>query len=191
MAETTHWRVFPWDERARPGERFSPSYIPRQSGQGRFDLPLGSSGSSLYLARSEEHAIAEKLQHLRNRFLADEFLLEGGHRLALCRVEVAASLGLADLCSPAELQAREVAPDRLAYRERKVTRGIAARLYEDASLSGFCWWSALFGEWHTTVLFTDRLPPDALTFGDPVPLDLEHPDLIRAATALAIELEYD
>lgn len=188
---TACWRVFPWNERAKAGERFSPSYLPAQSGQGRFDLPLGSAGSTLYLAGSPEHAIGEKLQHLRNRFLADEFLLEGGHRLALCRVEVDASLALADLCNPSELAARGIAPDRLAYRDRKVTRGIAAGLHEQEALAGFRWWSALFGEWHTTVLFTHRLPEGALTFGDPAHLDLEHPDLVRAATALAIELEFD
>ncbi|HSH46589.1 MAG TPA: RES family NAD+ phosphorylase [Longimicrobiales bacterium] len=191
MAATTHWRVFPWHEKARSGERFSASYLPSQSGQGRFDLPLGSAGSTLYLAGSPEHAIGEKLQHLRNRFLADEFLLEGGHRLALCPVEVAPSLEIADLCVPQELVARDVAPDRLAYRDRKVTRSIAAGLHEDEGLAGFRWWSALFGEWHTMVLFTHRLPEGALTFGAPTHLDLEHPDLVRAATALAIELEYD
>lgn len=185
------WRVIPWDPRAKPGARFSPGHFPSQSGQGRFDLPVGSTGSALYLAGSGEHAIAEKIQDLRNRFVTDDLLLEHGHRLALCSATLRPGLKIADLCDPRELLERDIPPDRLAYRDRTVTQAISERLHEDEELAGFRWWSALFGEWHTTVLFSDRLPDDALSFGDPVPLGLEHTDLASAAAALAIEVVED
>ena len=49
----------------------------------------------------------------------------------------------------------------LAASDRRVTQGIAGRIHA-AGHSGFRWWSALSGEWHTVVLFTDRIPLDAL-----------------------------
>lgn len=181
--------MFPWDDGARPGARFSPEYLPPQSGQGRFDLPLGSAGSACYLAETAEHAVAEKVQSLRNRVLFDDFLFEHGHRLALCPVTLDPGRNrLVDLCDPRELLDRGLTPDRLAYRDRTVTQAIAETVYGDPELSGFRWWSALFGEWHTVVLFADRLGDDALSFGEPVPLDLAHPEVLSAAAALAIEI---
>jgi hypothetical protein len=184
----TLWRVFPWDPAAVPGEAFSPQFLPRQSGQGRFDLPASSGASAWYFAELPEHAVAEKLQHLRNRRLLDEFLFERGRRLAVCAVEVDSALPLADLCEAGEVLARSVAPDRLSYRERSVTQEIARSLQLDRELAGFRWWSSFFGEWHTVVLFSDRLPADALTFGPPSALDLSSLPLAVAARALAIEI---
>lgn len=184
------WRVFPWDASAPAGTVFSGQYVPPQSGQGRFDLPLGGTGSAWYFAGSPEHAVGEKIQDLRNRLLPDEFLFERGRRLALCAVEYDDALGVADLCDPGELVKRRIAPDRLAYRDREVTRSIVREMRrDDPDLAGFRWWSALFGEWHTTVLFSDRFPDGSLSFGDPEPLDLGSPSVVAAADWLGIEIE--
>jgi hypothetical protein len=185
----TLWRVFPWDPRAGEGEPFSPRFLPRQSGQGRFDLPLSVGASAWYFAESPEHAVAEKVQDLRGGVLHDEFLFERGRRLAICSVELDPSLPLADLCDPQELARRNIAPDRLAFRDRTVTRAIAGDLYLDPALAGFRWWSALFGEWHTVVPFSDRLRNDSLTFSTPEPLEPGSPAVVAAAAALAIEID--
>jgi hypothetical protein len=187
MARTL-WRVFPWDPTVPEGEPFSPQYLPRQSGQGRFDLPRSTGASAWYFAESPEHAVAEKVQDLRGRVLRDDFLLERGHRLAICSVQLNATLRLADLCDPLELARRNIAPDRLAFRNHVVTRAIARELHLDPDLAGFRWWSALFGEWHTVVLFSDRLPENALVFSTPDELTLASPVVATAAAALAIDI---
>lgn len=182
------WRVFPWDPGARAGTPYSSGYLPTQSGQGRFDLPLQSGASSWYFAETPEHAVGEKIQDLRGRNLADEFLLERGHRLALCPVELSDGVAISDLCIPSELANRDVTPDRLAYLDRDVTRAIVRRLREgDPHLPGFRWWSALFGEWHTRVLFSDRVPEDALSFGEPEHLSPDSPAVVAACAWLGIE----
>lgn len=185
---TALWRVLPWDPDARAGAPYSPGYLPVQSGQGRFDLPLQGGASSWYFAETPEHAVGEKIQDLRGGVLVDEFLLERGHRLALCPVELSDGVAISDLCIPAELANRDVTPDRLAYRDRDVTRAIVRRLREDdAHLAGFRWWSALFGEWHTRVLFSDRLPEHALSFGAPEHLFPDSSAVVAACTWLGIE----
>lgn len=187
-ASRTLWRVFPWKRGVASGAPYSPDHLPEQSGQGRFDLPLSADASSWYLAESGEHAVAEKLQDLRNGELHEEFLTERGQPLALASVVVDAGPALADLCDPAVLRERGIAPDRLAYRDRSVTQAIAERLHADADLAGFRWWSSLMGEWHTVILFSDRLPETALTFQPPTALTLSTPALLAATSALAIEL---
>ena len=84
---STLWRVFPWDERAAPFERFSPSHVPRPTGRGRFDLPLDRS-SVLYLAESPDHALAELLHPWRGRPLQAAHLEHGGRPLSLVEVHV-------------------------------------------------------------------------------------------------------
>lgn len=181
------WRVFPWNPAARAGAPYSPGFLPPQSGQGRFDLPLQSNASSWYFAETPEHAVGEKIQDLRGQVLVDEFLFERGHRLALCPIELEDDVAFADFCIPSHLQERDVPPDRLACRDRDVTRAIARQLRKDPGVVGFRWWSALFGEWHTRVLFSDRLPGDALSFGEPEPLLLDSPAVVAACGWLGIE----
>jgi hypothetical protein len=185
---TTIWRAFPWDPGASRGKPFSGSYIPEQSGQGRFDLPRSTGASAWYFAESPAHAVAEKIQDLRNRTLVDEFLFERGHRLALVSARVDGRHVIADLCDARELARRGLAPDRLAYRDRAETQEVAARLYATPELVGFRWWSAFFGEWHTVVLFSDRLPQSALRFDDPEPLKLSSSAVITASDWLGIEI---
>lgn len=118
-----------------------------------------------------------------------EALFERGFRLALVAVELVADLAPVDLCDAVELGRFGVAPDRLAYRDRDVTRRIAADLHSDGTVTGLRWWSAFFGEWHTIALFSDRLRDGALRFGEPEALHLDTPAVVAAAAALGIEIE--
>jgi hypothetical protein len=181
--------VFPWDSRARAGAPFSPSWLPPQSGHGRFDLPRRVGASSWYFAENPEHAVAERIQDLRNRQLFEEALFEHGHRLALVAVELSVDILPVDLCDPVVLAQRGIAPDRLAYRDREVTRRIAGALHEDQSVTGLRWWSAFFGEWHTITLYSDRLGAGDIVFGEPEALELGSPAVLAASAALAIEVE--
>lgn len=189
MPVPTLWRVFPWDPGADPGAPFSAAYLPPQSGHGRFDLPRRSEASTWYFAETPEHAVAERIQDLRNRSLFDQALHERGYRLALVAAESAAPDDPVDLCDPGDLARRDIRPDRLAFRDRDVTRRIAAELHADASVTGLRWWSAFRGEWHTIALFSDRLTDDALRFGEPQALRLDAPAVVSAAAALGIEVE--
>jgi hypothetical protein len=182
------WRAFPWEPSAAEGAPFAPDHLPAQSGQGRFDLPLSTGASAWYFAESQEHAVAEKLQELRGRVLRDDYLFERGRRLAIASAELEDGLLLADLCDAAELVRRGIGPDRLSYRDRNVTQAISSDLHEDTDLAGFRWWSSFFGEWHTVVLFSDRLADGALRLRTAEHIELASPALSAAAAALAIEI---
>jgi hypothetical protein len=182
------WRVFPWDPSAAEGERFSAAFVPGGQGRHRFDLsgnPLGV----IYLAETEEHAVAETIQAYRNspQPLTNDDLTAWGHRYALVSGSLAADVWprVEDLCEPTALTELGITADRPAYRDRRLTRKIASTLH-DRQRAGLRWWSAFWGEWHTTVLFRDQLPRDAITFGDPVQLDVDSPPVVEAARLLDI-----
>ncbi|HEU0077266.1 MAG TPA: RES family NAD+ phosphorylase [Longimicrobiaceae bacterium] len=181
------WRVFPWDPEAAAGERFSPSYVPPGQGKGRFDLP-GVPGGVLYLAETPEHAVAELVQHFRGQDLDDADLLAAGRRLALVAVALPEPVreSVLDLCDPGELARLGVRPDETASRDRGATQRISAAVHA-AGHAGLRWWSAFSGDWHTALLFRDRIP-DPLSFDTPEPLTLQHPALREAARALGIEV---
>lgn len=183
------WRAFPWDPAAADGDPFSALHRPRSSGSGRFDLPGVTACSSWYFAESPEHAVAERIQDLRNQSLEPADLEEAGHPLAIASytLEAAVSAGILDLCDPAVLAREQIAPDTLAARDRRVTQQLAGRIHA-AAHPGFRWWSALIGEWHTVVLFTDRIPLDALTVSTPVPLAASHPAVTAACEVLGVEI---
>jgi hypothetical protein len=65
MTPVPLWRVFPWDPAAAEGDRFSAGFVPGGQGRNRFDLP-GQPRGVIYLAESEEHAVAEMIQAYRN-----------------------------------------------------------------------------------------------------------------------------
>ncbi|HEY0151411.1 MAG TPA: RES family NAD+ phosphorylase [Longimicrobium sp.] len=182
------WRVFPWDPSAAEGERFSATYVPGGQGRSRFDLP-GNALGVIYLAESEEHAVAEMIQGFRNspHPLTDDDLTAWGHRLALAPVTLVDSAWplISDLCNPGVLGALGIAADQPPLRDRRRTQAIAASLHRDGH-AGLRWWSAFWGEWHTTVLFRDRLPEGALTYGPPVPLHTSNPHVLEAARLLDI-----
>ena len=188
MRETrTLWRVFPWNRAAAPGESFAPAYVRPRQVSGRFDLqdrPL-----VLYLAESPEHAAGEKLQRYRARTIGKPALLEHGWPLALVSVALSedawASVG--DLTDPLVLAELGLRPDLVASFDRHVTEDIARRIH-DRGFSGLRWWSALTGDWHTTVLFLDRVSPGSLAYGVPEVLTVESPSVREAAAILGIRI---
>lgn len=175
--------MFPWDARAEDGASFSASFVPPTTGRGRFDLPRDVS-PVLYLAESEEHAVAELLQPWRRRRLATHQLERAGHPLATVRVRIPESARIFDLCDPGVLGDLAVGADVTASRVRERTQSIARSVW-DRGGEGLRWWSVFWGDWHTVVIFTERLR-DALAFSEPTPLALERASVRRAATLLGM-----
>jgi len=177
--------VFPWDPDAPDTERFSPTYVPPTQGTGRFDLS-GLGGGVLYLAETPEHAVAEMIQHYRGQVLDGADLRIAGHPLALVEVTLPARVrhGVIDLCDPEILVRLGARPDETASNHRKVTQRIAAQVHR-VGHAGLRWWSALTGDWHTVVLFLDRLDPGP-AYGAPEPLTIDHPAVAEAARVLGI-----
>lgn len=182
------WRVFPWDPAAAEGDRFSAAFVPRSRGKGRFDLVANTAGV-LYLSETPEHAIAENLQKFRNQDepLEDDDLIAWGNRLALLPISLDPDVwsGIADLCDPDVLAEYQIHPDDSAARNRVTSQAIATRLFEKA-YAGLRWWSVFFGEWHTVVLFRERVARGSLVYGRPRPLSLSDPDLLAATRLLDI-----
>lgn len=183
-ADAPLWRVFPWDQGAAPGAPYSASFVPPRQGAGRFDLP---DAAVLYLAESPEHAVAERIQGWRGQQLEPFDLTDGVHPLALVAVTLPASVGaaLADCCDPAVLVQLGVRPDELASRDLARTRAIALVIGERGH-TGLRWWSSLGGDWHTVVLFMDRVETAGLTWGEPERLTVEHVTVEAACALLGI-----
>jgi hypothetical protein len=137
-------------------------------------------GGVLYLAESPEHAVAERIQHFRGQRLEEADLRVAGHALALARVAIPERLGasLADLCDPGLLTRLRIRPDETASGSRRTTQRIAAAIHS-AGYAGLRWWSALQGDWHTIVLFRDRLA-SPLRFEAPEPVALSD-DVVQVA----------
>lgn len=182
------WRVFPWNIDAAKGDPFSPQFIPPGQGSGRFDL--GGDLSVLYLAESPVHAIAEKIQRYRGQELTRSELREFGFPLSL--VEVVVSIEepavIMDLGDPDELVRYGFRPDLLMSRDRTKTQAVAREIHRQSFLGMQCW-SALSGDWHSTVLFIDRLGTlGTIEYRTPVPLTISSPTLAEAAAALSIRI---
>lgn len=181
------WRVFPYDLIGAPGEPFSAALVPPRQGAGRFDVPDLS--PAWYFGESAVHAVAETIQGLRGQTLDAADLVRSGFPLArvAARLPAAIAAGIVDLCDSAELMARGIRPDHLASRDRVTTQQIARDLAAER-VPGFRWWSSLAGDWHATILVQAHLPPDALTFDEPVALTLDDPAVRAVCQALAIPL---
>lgn len=184
-ASTEAWQVFPWDRDAGAGAPYSPGWVPRSQGQGRFDRP-NAPGGVIYLAETPVHAVAETIQHFRGQRLDARDLRLGGHPLALVRVSIEESIGqrLVDLCDPAVLLELGIRADETASSSRRTTQRIAERVYGPGQ-PGLRWWSALRGEWHTLVLFRDRIGR-GLQFDVPETLTLGHEAVLSAMQALGM-----
>lgn len=174
------WRVFPWDPAAKPGEPFSSSYIYPNQGSGRFDL-RDPAVPVLYLAETAVHAIAEKLQRFRGQRLDRHDLKESGRALALVECKIPSMAKIVDLCDPAVLVKHAIRPDVLASRDFRNTQTMARALHQQG-YRGLRWWSALSGDWHTIVLFMDRIGGSDIEYGKPEVITLTHP-LVKEATA--------
>jgi hypothetical protein len=186
-AARTLWRVFPWNRAAAAGEPFAPDYIRPHQVSGRFDLqdePL-----VLYLAESPAHAVGEKIQRYRGRRVGTWALREYGWPLALVEVAISVDVlqAVNDLTEPTVLRKLRLRPDIIASFDRRRTQEIARQIHGKGH-TGLRWWSALTGDWHTTVLFMDRVPHGSLAYGKPDPLTLDTPALRDAARFLGIRL---
>lgn len=179
------WRVFPWDPRARSGQSFSPSYLPTAQGTGRFDLPGRASGV-LYTAETPEHAIGERIQFYRGQVLDTSDLIVAGKALALASAALPPEIrgNVADLCDPRVLARLRTRPDEAAFRQRQTTQRIAETVFASGQ-SGLRWWSAFFGEWHSVVIFRERLTAP-LTWSAPEPLSIDDARVREAARLLGI-----
>jgi hypothetical protein len=119
--------------------------------------------------------------------LTNDDLTVWGHRYALVSVSLAADVWprIEDLCEPAALAELRITADQPAFRDRRLTQQIPATMH-DRRRAGLRWWSAFWGEWHTTVLFRDRIAADAITYGAPLHLDVASPPVVDAVRLLDI-----
>lgn len=161
--------------------------MPRErQGAGRHDNP--DHYGALYVSRSAESAVAERIQAFRGQMLTDADLgFVGGARLALATFDDADLRGLVDLDDPAELVAREIRPSMVATHDRGVTRAIALRIHAEEA-AGFGWWSSLEASWPNVTLFAERAVPRLVLVGEPEVLSARHPVLAAAARALGVRL---
>jgi hypothetical protein len=182
------WRVFPWDPGAAEGERFSAAFFSTSHGTGRFDL-RGNAYGVVYLAESPEHAVAQMVQQFRNSAepLTNADLTRWGRRLALVSATLDPALWprIPDLCEPTTLTRLDITAEMPALRDRRRTQRIARAIHGQGD-AGLRWWSSFWGEWHSVVLFRDRLSAGALTYGPPQPLDVTSGAVMDAAALLDI-----
>lgn len=185
-APLSTWRVFPWDPAAADGEPFSARFVPAAQGSGRFDT---GTAPVLYLAESPAHAVGEVLQAFRGRPLRPAHLRRFGRALAVVEVTLpgAVAASLADLTDPAVLTRHRIRPDTLASHDVRRTQETARALHA-ADLPGFRWWSSLSGDWHTVILFLDRIPVAGLGFGAARALASTDAAVTAAAQALGIRV---
>lgn len=181
------WRVFPWDKAASAGEPYSTSFVPGGQVSGRFDL--GGRPPILHLAESPTHVVGEKMQRYRGQVLEQSELREFGRPLALAEVSLTLPdpSAIADLCDPSELLRFRCRPDELMSRVVARTQAVSRRLH-DSGLAGFRLWSALSGDWHSTILYLDRVEPGSIAFSNPYELELTTPAVQEAAQLLAISI---
>jgi hypothetical protein len=180
------FRVFPSIPGARPNDPGGPLYVPLfDQGGGRHDNP--DHYGVLYLSRAQASPVAEKLRDYRGRGLADTDLFDEGSRLVLARIDDDALTALIDLDDPANLVARGLRPSVVATRQRKPTRRMALRLYEEGA-DGFEWWSTIEASWINVTLFADRVGGRLSVAAEPEPLTLDHPAVREAAEAVGVLL---
>lgn len=188
IAPRTLWRCFPWDPDSAEGGPFSASYLVPGQTVGRFDLH--DRPPVRYLSGAPEHALGEVLSPFRGTAFHPSYLLQGGHRLALVEVSLAATLleRIPDCTDPEVLTSLGLRPDELAHHDRAVTQGIARHLHDRGAVAGLRWWSALTGAWHTTVVFLDRERAGEVGFGTPHNVEPTDPVLLQAVSVLGIRM---
>jgi hypothetical protein len=197
IAHGVLWRAFPWDREAPEGGPFSVRSVapPHMQNYGRFDL--NGRPSVLYLAQTPAHAVAEVLRGLKRNpadplrhRLSPGDLTGAGHPRALVPVRLPAPLAdrVPDFGCGETLERFGVRADELSSRERRVTQAAARRIHQHGDrVPGFCWWSAFHGDWHVLLLFLDRAGLDALEWGTPEILTVDHPAVREAAEVLGLD----
>jgi hypothetical protein len=148
-------RVFPFDERAGPGDRGGALFWPRWlQGSGRHDNP--DRYGCIYVSESEVSGVAEALAPFRGSgsFLPG-MLTRAGFPLALARLNLDTGTGAPhDLDDPRVLAAEDLRPSRVATSDRSVTQAYAAELFDrEPVAAGIRWWSTLESLWTNVTLF--------------------------------------
>ena len=181
------YRVFPFLPNAPAGQAGGPLYVPRErQGDGRYDHP--DHYGALYVSRVPESAVAESIQAFRGQTLNDADLrLIGGAQYALATFDDNAVDRIVDLDEPRELARRQLRPSLVATRDRRVTRAIALRIFEEG-VRGFAWWSTLESAWPNVTLFAERASAQLALVGDPEPLTVRHPMVRVAAEVIGVRL---
>lgn len=179
--------MFPLVVGARPSEEGGALYVARRSqGSGRHDNP--ERYGALYLSRSAESAVAERIQGFRGQVLTRAALRRpDGTSYALATIEDSELASIVDLDDPRELVRRKLRPSEVATRRRSVTQAIALRIFQEKrDAGGLSWWSALEASWTNVTLFAERAAR-RLRVGEPVEiLSVDHPVLRVAAEILGI-----
>ncbi|MEX2372258.1 MAG: RES family NAD+ phosphorylase [Dehalococcoidia bacterium] len=181
------YRVFPLVPDALPDAPGGALYVARErQGSGRHDHP--EHYGALYVSRSPESAVAERIQAFRGQIIGDADLrFASGARLALATFDDETLDPLIDLDDPAELVARGLRPSGVATRDRSATRAIALGLYAEGH-AGFAWWSTLESGWSNVTLFAERSSSALALHATPEVLSVAHLVLRRAAEAIGVRL---
>lgn len=149
------FRVFPFDERAAPGESGGALFWPRWlQGSGRHDNP--DRYGCMYVSESEVSGLAEALAPFRGSGpLLPAMLVRAGLPLGLARLSLDERAGVPrDLDDPTVLAAEELRPSQVATGDRGVTQAYAAELFDrDPRAAGIRWWSTLESLWANVTLF--------------------------------------
>lgn len=181
------YRVFPYDPAARSGEPGGALYVAREAqGTGRHDNP--ERYGALYVSRSPESAVAERIQGFRGQQIGDRDLRRSdGTRFSIAALDDSNLPEIVDLDDPSELATRVLRPSEVATRRRSRTQPIALGIFEEG-LSGFGWWSTLEASWANVTLFAERARPALAVAADPEPLTTTHPVVRAAAERLGVRL---
>jgi hypothetical protein len=180
------WRVLPWDSSAAPAAPGGALWFPRGfQGAGRHDNP--DRYGCLYVSSDPASAVAEALAPFRGSGdLADAMLERGGRRLALAALELADDADLIDLDDPRVLRRERLRPSMVATRDRAVTQGQAARLFDTyEAAAGLRWWSTLEASWINVTLF-DRAATRLRSDAPAERLTPAHPVVAQAAELLGL-----
>jgi hypothetical protein len=178
------YRVFPWREDARATAPGGALYVPRsRQGTGRHDNP--DRYGAMYLSRSPESAIAERIASFRGQELTDDDFTVAGGRYALAALDDSDVGAVVDLDDPAELAARSLRPSRVATLDRAVTQPVAAALF-DEGIAGFAWWSTLNADWANVTLFAERAVAKLRVASDPEPLSTAHEAVVAVAPVVGV-----
>jgi hypothetical protein len=181
------YRVFPHLPGQEPLEEGGALFVPRErQGTGRHDNP--DHYGALYVSRSAESAVAERIQSFRGQTLTDDDLARrDGSRYALAALDDAGLSGVVDLDDPSELVRRGLRPSGVATRRREITKPLALSVYEEG-VPGFAWWSTLEAAWANVTLFAERVSGRLIIQDDPFPLSVDHPAVRAAADLMGVRL---
>jgi hypothetical protein len=142
----------------------------------------------MYVSRSPESAVAERIQAFRGQTLTDDDLVRrDGSRYALVALDDGLLEDVVDLDDPAELVQRELRPSGVATQVRETTQRIAVSMHGEGVV-GFAWWSVLESSWSNLTLFAERASARLRVVATPEPLSVGHPVLRAAADVIGVNL---